>query len=887
MERRDFIKDCFFVVIVTPFGISSFANAEELKKFTEKLEVDRLVSAVCPYCASGCGILYGVRNDRIVSVCGNPDTWNEGRLCIKGATLPDLRLPGAPGTEDRILAPMIRDRKYKGSLDGFREISWNEALDFIAEKIEKHSRESAGDKKAFAFYGSGQVSNETQYAQSLFMKLGMNLHVDNNGRLCQATHVMSLVCTVGIDAPPMDFDDVYKTDNLFIFGCNMADSLPGWFGKVSDAKSKNPNLRLVIIDPVKIKATRILDYEKGDMYIPIKPAQDINLINSIAYCIIFELEEVNRDYKGNIFNWINDIRTKKTKCRYIDPDFIENYAEFFKGDTSILGTIGKKGPTAFKDLKMESGLEGFKLYSEHIKKFKPEDVCNDIGISENTIRKLAEIFIKETNTMSIFLQGFGHTTTGVAKGATLFTLHTITGRIARAGSGANPTVGQPNGLGQRFGGSIEGRLPGNRNQPVPEERREFAQRLSNAQPDIYRMIMENLELPDGFGKVGHTAVDMYKAIEKGEVKGVWIMCTNPMVSMPDLNMAKRALQNADLVVVQDIFKKNETIFFADVLLPAATTSGEATGTFLNTDRRVQLHQQAIMPPGKALSDSTILLAFAFRYSKMLKKNKRDEEAKLMDFLLDRILGERTEIFDDIDKNFDQIRELSSKYAELLWLDLAKISKGVLSNDVSGITYERLKNERDFKGYQGFKSPVISPTDKGTAILYDEAYEKKFGKRFATPNGKIRAWLWENIAELEKVTNEYPMVAGMPIVVEHWHTRVQTGRCLLNQIELNEPFVAICEKDAQKLQIKDGEIVRVESKRGYITLKTKIEKARPPREGFVYIPWCFGAAKDYFRSTFEIPPGTTTANILSADYYDPISKEPGFQYSAIRIVKMEE
>lgn len=884
MERRDFIKGCFAIMIVTPYGINIFADEEALNKFAETLDVDRFVPAVCPYCASGCGILYGVKGDRIISVCGNPESWNEGRLCIKGATLPDLRLPGAPGTEDRILAPMIRSSEHRGSLEGFEETSWNKALDFIAEKMEISTREFAGDKRAFAFYGSGQVSNETEYAQALYMKLGANLHADNNGRLCQATHVMTHVCTVGTDAPPMDFDDVYKTDNLFIFGCNMADSLPGWFGKISDAKSKNPDLRLVIIDPVKIRATKILDYESGDMYVPIKPAQDINLINSIAYTIIFEMEGVNSQYNGDVAAWIDALEKSKSKSKYIDTDFIKAYVEFFNGDLSILSQIGKRGPLTFRDLKLQPGLDGFRLYAEHVKKFKPENVCDEIGISADTIRMLAKLFRRKENTMSIFLQGFGHTTTGVAKGSTLFSLHAVTGRIGREGSGVNPTVGQPNGLGQRLGGAIVGRLPGNRNQPVPKVRREFAHSLCEGRSDIYQMLMENLELPDGLSRLGYTAVDMYKNIEKGAIKGIWIMCTNPMVSMPNLNMVRRALEKAELVIVQDIFKKNETAFFADVLLPAATISGEATGTFANTDRRIQLHQRAVMPPKKALSDSTILLAFAFRYSKILKKKGRNKEAVLMDFLLDRVLGNKAEIFQDIDSNFDRIRDLSPKFAELLWSDLAKISKGVPSNDLSNITYERLKKEKDFKGYQGFKFPVTSPADKGTAVLYDKNYEKKFGKRFATPNGKMRAWLWENVSEKDKVTKSYPLVAGMPIRLEHWHTRVQTGRCILNQKELPEPFVAICEKDAKQLHIDDGELVKVESRRGHITLKAKIEKSMPPREGFVWIPWCFGAAKDYFRSIFEVPPGTTAGNILSADYYDSVSKEPGFQYSAVRIIK---
>lgn len=893
MKRRDFLKGSLFLMIATSSGRVFFKDKDELQNFlstpeafADTFDVDRFVPAICPYCACGCGLLYGVRENRIISVSGNPAAWNEGRLCIKGATLPDLRLPGAPGTEDRILSPMIRDKKLRGGFKGFKKASWNEALDLIADEVEQYSRKFSSDKRAFAFYGSGHVSNETEYAQALFMKLGMNIHVDNNGRLCQATHVITHVASLGTDAPPMDYDDVYETDNLFIFGCNMADSLPGWFGKIADAKAKNDELRLIIIDPVKIRACKILDYTKGDMYIPIKPAQDINLINSIAYTLIYDFEGVNNDYGGDAAQWISLLKEGKVQAQHIDLDFISRYVEFFKGDYSVLGKLGKRGPLTFKDLKLASGLEGFVLYAKHVKKFRPEDVQEQIGITAEDIKKLARLFFRKKNTMSIFLQGFGHTTTGVAKGTALFTLHAVAGRIGKKGSGVNPTVGQPNGLGQRLGGSIVGRLPANRNQPVPKVRREFAQTLSNGDQDIYSMLMDNLEMPDGLSRLGKTAVDMFKGVETGGIKGIWIMCTNPMVSMPDLNMVNSALQKAELVVVQDIFNKNETAFYADVLLPAATLSGEATGTYSNTDRRIQLHEMAVSPPGKALSDSTILLAFAYRYSKKLKEKGRHQEAKLIDFLLNRVGEKEIAVFDDIDGNFDRVRKISPRLAELLWMDLALISKGVPSNDVSGITYQRLRTEKDFKGYTGFKYPVTSLTDKGTAILYDEKYERKFGKRFATPNGKMRGWLWDNVQEKDAVTKEFPMVAGLPVRLEHWHTRAQTGRCMLNQILLPEPFVAICEQDAGKLKIKDGETVRVESKRGYITVKARIEKAMPPREGFVWIPWCFGAAVDYFRSKFEKPPGTTAGNIITADFYDPASKEPGFQYVSVRIIKTE-
>ncbi|MEM1662737.1 MAG: molybdopterin oxidoreductase family protein [Pyrobaculum sp.] len=888
--RRDFLKAAAALGAIGASGgvLLAQRSAQSVQLSGEN---EKWISAVCPFCASGCAIQYCVRDGRIVAVRGDPEGWNGGRTCVKGASTVDNFLPHSPGVRTRVLKPAIRlDKTKRGTFEGFREVTWDEALQFIVDRFKEYAKSYAGDKKAFGMYGSGQSSNEFHLLQSLVFVIGLDAHSDSNGRLCQATKVMSMVVALGIDGPPMSFDDVYETDNLFIIGFSVADTLPGWFGKIVDAKTRRgADLKIVVIDPVKVSATRILDYETGDRYVPIMPGTDIALLNSMAYVIIYELEGVKEKYNGDVDKWIEDIKNGKTKPRYIDIEFIEKYTNFYRGDYKVLSRLTREGPVVFNEIFVGSGLDGFREYAKFISKFIPEEVSKLTKVEPELIREIARIFVRGRNTMSIFLQGFGQYSNGVAKALTLFTLHAITGRIGRAGAGVHPTVGQPNGLGQRVGGIVVGRLPGNRNHPVRAHRLELARVLSRGDPEIEKLVLNSIEktTPDGkiVSKLGYTTVDMIKAVQRGEMKGIWINCTNPMVSFPNLNLLVDALKKADLVVVQDAFW-SETTAFADVVLPAALLSGESWGTFFNTERRVQLHQKAVDPPGDALSDVVILLAFAYKYIKTLEREGRGDEVKLLKFLLEPVYSGFEHLFENVQQNVDKLRgEVEFELNKRLFEYLARISKGVPSNDLSGLTYERLLNERDHKGRKGFQIPVPSPESKGTERLYDENYEKLYGRRFPTPDGRMRCFLWEYVPPAEWPDENYPFILTTRRLYEHWHTRSRTGKCALPHRLAPEPWVSINPEDAARLGIKDGDLVEIESKRGKIVLKARVDVKTPPRPGVLWTPWAFGYLGDMFRGVRGDPPGLWTANVVTNETYDPLSRQPEFKFSAVRIRKV--
>ncbi len=849
------------------------------------LAVDRWVPSVCPMCAAGCAILLGVKDGQIVAARGDPEAWNRGTTCEKGIWLAELWQPHA--TKARLLKPMIRDRRFRGTYDGFREVSWDEALQFVAERMAEFTRERVGDRTAFALYGSGSVSTEFEFLQGKLGVVGMNLHADTNGRLCQPTMVMGMVITFGIDGPPMTIRDVFHADNVLLWGFNVGETTPRWFAEIARAKhQRGPALKIAIVDPVRISACSVLDEKTGDMWVPVFPGTDILLINAVAHVIVYELEGINERFKGSVEQWLEAVQQGTVRPRYLDLDFIQRYTNFFRCDYKVLGRLVREGGAIFKEIAVGLGLDGFKAYAQFLAKFKPEEVAPRVGVSAEQIRQLARLFVRGRNTMSMYLQGFGQQANGVAKHLALVTLHAITGRLGRAGSGVMPVIGQCNGLGQRIGGAVVGRLPGNLNHPLPAHRRALAKALARGNPEIEALILERLEDPEkSTSRLGFTAVDMFRQIAAGAIKGVWIVCTNPMVSFPNLNETMKALQKAELVVVQDIFQ-TETSAFADVLFPAAAISGESVGTFANAERRFQILEKAAEPPGDALPDDIIFLALAFRYARVLEAQGRTQEARLLNFLMEPFVSGYEELFAKVQPNVKRLREVAPQIAERIFAELASVSKGSPSNDFSGLSYQRLRTDRDWNGFKGFQIPVPSPEHKGTERLYDEAYEAAYKTRFATPDGRVRCFLVDEIPPAEQPSTEYPFIAVLPRLYEHFHTRTRTGRFREAHHRSPQAWVSFNPKDAEKLGIKDGDLVEVSNARGRLILKARIDREKPPREGVVWIPWHFGFLGDLMEGKPEPPPGTQAGNILSTEVYDLISRQPHVKAAAVTIRKVE-
>jgi ferredoxin-nitrate reductase len=316
---------------------------------------------------------------------------------------------------------------------------------------------------------------------------------------------------------------------------------------------------------------------------------------------------------------------------------------------------------------------------------------------------------------------------------------------------------------------------------------------------------------------------MFDALDSGKLKAIWIICTNPAVSMPNANKVERALKNAAFVVVQDISHNSETTKFADLLLPAAGWL-EKEGTMTNSERRISYLPKVIDPPAEALPDVEILWRFA----------------QAMGF-----------------KGFDY-KNSSEVYDEHCLL-----TKGT-NIDISGLSYERLKNEGSFQW------PVPHTTHKGTPRLFTdfEFHTNDKKAHFNTPQSMYNS--------SEQTNVEYPLILNTGRVRDQWHTRTKTGKVKRLLTHIPQPYLEINKIDAYLRKLKEGDIAVIKSRRGEVQVKVKVNL--DIRDGVVFLPMHWGKVlnNDFGR-----------ANNITNDLVDPVSKEPDFKYCAVQVEKFKK
>jgi formate dehydrogenase major subunit len=307
-------------------------------------------------------------------------------------------------------------------------------------------------------------------------------------------------------------------------------------------------------------------------------------------------------------------------------------------------------------------------------------------------------------------------------------------------------------------------------------------------------------------KPGLTVVEIVNAAYEGKVRGMYIMGENPAMSDPDVEHARAGMAKLEHMVVQDIFL-TETAYLADVVLPA-TAWPEKTGTVTNTDRMVQLGRKAVEPPGEAREDFWILVELGKRLG------------------LDWKYTHPKEVFDEMRGCMDSIR---------------------------GITWERL--ERD----SSVTYPCENEGDPGQPVV--------FTTHFPTPTGRAKFVPADLIPAAEQPDREFPMVLITGRQLEHWHTGAMTRRAgVLDAIE-PLPTVSLHPLDLDKLNVKPGEVVTVESRRGKISIYARADAGTP--RGSVFIPFAYYEA---------------AANVLTNPVLDPFGKIPEFKYCAVRVTK---
>ena len=422
--------------------------------------------------------------------------------------------------------------------------------------------------------------------------------------------------------------------------------------------------------------------------------------------------------------------------------------------------------------------DGFELYRKEVMKTSVKQAAAICQVSVEDIILATKYIGRANGLITLWAMGLNQSTSGVNQNLALLNLSLITGQIGKPGSGPFSLTGQPNAMGGREVGGMANLLAAHKDLANPQHREEVANHWGvekiNDQP-------------------GLTATEMFEALKSGRMKAIWIICTNPSVSMPNARLVDEALSAAKFVVVQDISNRSDTVKYADLVLPAAAWL-EKEGTMTNSERRISYLNPVITPPGEALPDAEILIRFA----------------KAMGF-----------------SGFEY-QSMSEVYSEH-----CALTKGT-NIDISGLNYDRLKNQGTFQW------PVPKENYAGTSRLFED-------RVFYTPNKKAQIKTPGAFRALESMSSDLPLILTTGRIRDQWHTMTKTGKVNKLNRHLPKPFLEIHPADADKRKIKEGDPVVVTNGRGEVRVAAKITETI--KKGVVFLPMHWGKTleKDFSRA----------------------------------------
>ena len=469
--------------------------------------------------------------------------------------------------------------------------------------------------------------------------------------------------------------------------------------------------------------------------------------------------------------------------------------------------------------------EGWDAMPAFLADYTPAQVAETTGISEADLRKAATWIGEAKDWMSCWTMGLSQSISGTWNTNALCNLHLAAGAICRLGSGPFSLTGQPNAMGGREMGYLGYGLPGQRSVADEDERR-FTEEVWGRAPGTIG------------SEPGLDASAMFKAMQTGDIKAVWVICTNPVATTPNRAHAVAGLKAAELVITQDAYQDNETNIYADILLPGALWA-EATGVMVNSERNLTLMDKAVDPPGDAMPDWQIIakVACAMGYEK------------------DFSYATSAEVFDEIKRFWNP----KTGY------------------DLRGASHERLRqtplqwpcppDEAEHRNPVRYLNDGTSQTQRvgeGGALPH---------LMVPTPSGRARFFGRPVVAQSEYPDEDYPFVLNTGRLPHQWHTLTKTGKVsTLNKLNPG-PFIEIHPDDAKSAGIGEKDEVEVRSRRGKAILPASVSNRVQPGSCFVPFHW-----NDSYGDNLAI-------NAVTTDACDPISKQAAFKYCAVSLERV--
>lgn len=827
ISRRNFIKANAAAAAAVAAGVS----LPGIKSAGAAADGIRWDKSVCRFCGTGCGMLVGVKNGRVVATQGDPESpVNRGLACVKGYFLAKIQYG-----EDRLRKPLLRKSNGRYDKNGeFTEVSWDEAFDVMAEKFKAALRKNG--PKNVGMFGSGQWTIWEGYAAAKFMKAGLRSNnIDPNARHCMASAVGAFMRAFGIDEPMGCYDDLEHADVFVLWGANMAEMHPILWSRLTDTRLTKPGCEVHVLSTFENRC-----FELADNGMVFTPQTDLTILNYIANHII-QTKAYNKSFLDKHVNFTQTATNIGYGLRADHP--LEQQAEN--------PGKGKLSKISFED------------YAALVSEYTLEKASAMSGVPPKQLERLAQVYADpDKKVTSYWTMGFNQHVRGVWVNGLLYNVHLLMGKISEPGNSPFSLTGQPSACGTaREVGTFSHRLPADL-VVKKKSHRDAAERIWN--------------LPEGTipEKPGYHAVLQNRMLRDGKLNAYWVQCNNNVQAAANLN--EETLPDyrnpKNFIVVSDPYP-TVTAMAADLILPTAMWV-EKEGAYGNAERRTQFWRQQVKAPGEARSDVWQVMEFAKRFTveevwpaELIAKKPEYKGRTLYEVLFAN--GEVDKF--SINETEPGFANDESEYFGFY------VQKG-LFEEYRRFQYEGPKpghEMADFATYhqtRGLRWPVIG--GKETRWRFREGYDPhvKPGEEvrfYGKPDGRANIIFapFEPAAESPDATYDLWLSTGR--VLEHWHSGSMTRRVPELHRAYPSAKVYMHPDDAAARGLKRGQAAMIQTRRGEVATRVETRgRNRPPR-GLVFMPW-FDASQ--------------LVNKITLDATDPLSKETDYKKCACRVVK---
>jgi nitrate reductase (cytochrome) len=725
--------------------------------------------APCRFCGVGCGLLIGVRDGQAVGVRGDPDSdVNRGLCCVKG-----YHSIQALYGRDRLSTARVRRNGRLG------EVSIAAALDVVSQRLQETLDEYGPD--SVAIYGSGQWTVADGYAAVKLFKAGLGSNnVEANSRLSLGGAISGSVSTFGLDEPPGCYEDIDHADVFVLWGTNMAETYPVLFSRILERRRTDPKVRII---DLSTRTTRT-SYA-SDRSLLFRPQTDLALANAICYEIIRN-------------DWVNE-------------DFVRDHVTFRSGETG-LGYGLQSG-----NLVIDEGREVTRNHFEDfLEDYTPDSVAEISGLPADEIRYLAYLYGDSAKkVVSFWSSGVNQHVRSCWMNNLIYNVHLLVGKISQPGNSPFSLTGQASGCGTvREVGTFSDRLPSG---SVQDEG------ARDAAAEVWQVPVEEIA-----HRPPRDAMEMFRALERGEIRFLWAQGTNPMVSLPNLDRYREAIGGADcFLVVSDVYP-TPTTDVADVILPS-TLWIEREGIFGNGERRTQHWSRVVDAPGECMSDSWQIIEVAKRMG-------------------------RGDLFPWSEE--DHVREIWREYSRF--------------HDTPS---DRMATYEDLLSRSGVMWPVVDGRETRWRYNaeFDPAADRSLGFDFyGNSDHRARIWIRPYEPAAEETDEDFPLVLSSGRVLEQSQTGSLSRRIRVLHRAMPKAYVEINSEDAQRLGIRDHDMVRLTTRRGSLDIEARVDYRGQPAPGQVFVP--------FFDEGLRV-------NELTLDAVGPLSGGVDFKKGAVRVERI--